>query len=159
MIIFRNKNHFNEHDYIYKCTSEYLISSRFVGIAMQYMPKQVISSFYSIYSPVFLEYGLSETTRQCLIVSYHTLNKEWKYPGCTLGIYYCFINFDSMCLAFQWKLRMQKQGGFHQITCHDFLINDFERFWDFYLVKFEINPRYFIDQVDVTAGFSPFHHS
>ena len=45
------------------------------GIAMQYMPKQVISRFYSIYSLVFLEYGLSETTRQCFI-SYHTLNKE-----------------------------------------------------------------------------------
>ena len=42
----------------YKCTLEYLISSRFVSIAMQYMPKQVISRFYSIYSPVFLEYGL-----------------------------------------------------------------------------------------------------
>ena len=62
----------------YKCTLEYLISSRFVGIAMQYMPKQVISRFYSIYSPVFLEYGLLETTRQCFI-SYYTLNKEWKY--------------------------------------------------------------------------------
>ena len=42
----------------YKCTLEYLISSRFVGIAMQYMPKRVISRCYSIYSPVFLEYGL-----------------------------------------------------------------------------------------------------
>ena len=42
----------------YKCTLEYLISSRFVGIAMQYMPKRVISRFYSINSPVFLEYGL-----------------------------------------------------------------------------------------------------
>lgn len=115
----------------------------------------MISRFY-FYSPVFLEYGLSETKHSVSSHIIHWIRGE--NTTCTLGIYYCFINFDSMCLAFRWntvlsvcykcsnklilmykKLRMQKQGGFHQITFHDLLINDFESnsIQDFYLVKFE----------------------
>ena len=99
----------------------------------------MISRFY-FYSPVFLEYGLSETKHSVSSHIIHWIRGE--NTTCTLGIYYCLINFDSMCLAFQWntvlrvsykcsnklilmykKLRMQKQGGFHQITFHDLLIN------------------------------------